>query len=624
MTPNKELLANIEELLNASSTSVPIAQLTCVDRFEIFVNLLRGHVPFRGGKIRDFPMSRYRFIAGRLFEVLLNVNAKSIVRNGSSINTLETSLAAYINVFYLVERSRRDEYLGVDMTSLNDYYNSLIISLSKLIFPEDKESTRHVTMLLGVSNSEFNKYYDKKNSSHIRTLHKYTQHLLVISGHNFTSKNKEEEINDVYGINDKEILDLNSSKIKIISIKTKDVQRYLDRCKSLYILRGASFWCSQVMSIVRDLVLDIETDSGILVDSDSIILLFSSDNDNQNLLSEIRFRLTGKNGKEKIIEKYPRIEPYIEQFVNDIFPNIGVLEFSNVSLFDLATDRGIVRDENIVRDKKIEFSTSVGIYPCTLVNNRYCSETGFVPDWYTQTKSGDSFGFDATLFSLCEISFNQQTIVESKYQLENKIGLKLNYSQYSSRITKELKLNKVISYIKYDGDDIGKMFTGISSIERPVLSFVLESRIKKSLIDALVKVEKEINQKHLIHDLIYSGGDDLFLSVPSDYEKLFLDAMNYSLSINLPEIKFTCSIIRVDQEENQKNNMMHALVSLMSNDLLAFAKSLLKQGGKDTSLQGDLYRKYGGTFEFTHSKGVSLNADNMSEMEVKDLHDYYF
>ncbi|MGR5423315.1 Cas10/Cmr2 second palm domain-containing protein [Vibrio sp. PNB22_4_1] len=621
MTSNNELLGYIEELLNASSTSIPIAQLSCLERFDIYIDLLRGHVPFRGGKIRDFPMSRYRFIAGRLFECLLCMNAKIITRKEAK---LQTSFASYINTFYLVERSSRDEYLSLGSHNLSNYYNLLIINLSKLLLSDDKDSVRHITMLLGVSNSEFNRFYDKNIDSHIRDLHKYTEHLLVISNHDFISQNKRKEINNTYGINDKQIEFLESRKIKVISIKTKDVQRYLDKCKSLFILRGASYWCSQVMSIVRDIVLEIESNAGILVDSDSIILLFSSDNTKRGLLKEIKLRLEGSEGKQQVLNKYPRIGSYIERFVNDVFPNIGVLEFINVSLFDLATDKGVIRDEGRKHTDKIEFPITSGSYHCTLVRNRYCTEAGFVPDWYTQTKYTDSFSFDAILFSLCEISFNQQTLIESKYQLEKETGFKLNYSQYGSRITKELKLGNTVSYIKYDGDDIGKKFTSISSIERPVLSFSLESKIKQSLIDALIQVEKEIEQNHLIHDLIYSGGDDLFLSVPTDYEKQFIDAMNTSLSYHLPEVNFTCSVIRITHGETQKENMIQGLISLMSNDLLAYAKSKLKKKVGNTSIQTDLYNKYGEIFTNSHSKGVCFNTKDMSEMEVIDLHKYYF
>lgn len=622
MTLNRDLLAKIEVLLNASSTSVPIAQLTCSERFELYIDLLRGHVPFRGGKIRDFPMSRYRFIAGELFEILLKINAKKIIRNGRI--ALEPNLADYINILYLVERASRGECLDKDLTTASDYYNALVLSVSKMVFLDDKESIRHVTMLLGVSNAEFNKFYDKKNNSHIRSLLKNTEHLLVISNHNFISDDKINEVMDVYGIRKREIDTLISYRIKIVSIKTKKVQQYLDRCKTLFILRGASFWCSQVMSIVRDLVLDIEDDSGILIDSDSIIILFSNYNVNNNLLDKVKVELSGVLGKEKVLNKYPRIEPYIDNFTNDIFPNIGLFEFVDVSLFDFSTDKGIIRNDRVGNEYQIEFSSLKGKNLCSLINDKTCSEQGFVPEWYTQTKPDDSFSFDATLFSLCEISFNQQTLIESKYQLEQDLKSRLNYSQYSSRVTRELNLNKVISYIKFDGDDIGKLFTSKSSIERPVLSFYLESNIKQSLVDALLQLERNTNRKHLVHDLIYAGGDDLFLSVPTDYEDFLVKAINEALRSNLPEISFTCSIIRVPQTHSLKDSAAHSLVSIMSNDLLLYAKSKLKHGVDNTSKQSKLYDKYGSSFKLSHSKGVSINSDDMSDNEIKNLYEFYF
>lgn len=622
MISNNDLLVDIEELLNASSTSVPIAQLSCLSRYEIFIDLLRGHVPFRGGKIRDFPMSRYRFIAGRLFEYLCDKSVKEITRKGKKI---KPSFASYINVFYLVEKTGRESVLKIDDYNQNEYFNLLILNISKMLFSDSKDSVRHLTMLLGVSNSEFNQFYDKKLPGKLRDINKYTEHLLVIANHDFKSNDKIKEIMSCYGINEKQLESLRTRKVKIISIKTKDVQSYLDRCKSLFILRGASYWCSQVMSIVRDLVLEeLDINSSILVDSDSIILLFSNDNTDRELLKIVKSKLIGSEGTKQIIKKHPRMESYIDDFSSDVFPNIGILEFYNISVFDLATDKGIVRTQFNSEKDKIEFESIKGEYQCTLVNNKFSSKPGFIPEWYTKVKPDNSFSFDATLFSLCEISFNQQTIIESKFQLELETRVKINYSQYGSRVPKELGLKKEISYLKYDGDDIGKKFTSISSIERPILSFSLESRIKRALIDALVHLEKTIDKKHLVHDLIYSGGDDLFLSLPTEYEAYFIKAMNISLMNQLPEFQFTCSVIRVEQSDSHKETMIHSLVSLLSNDLLTYAKSQLKKNVEDVSNQSKLYEKYGTKFLMSHSKGILLNTSEITEMEVNDLHRYYF
>ncbi|WP_125828500.1 Cas10/Cmr2 second palm domain-containing protein [Paraferrimonas haliotis] len=621
MTSNNELLLYLEELLNASSTSVPIAQLTCFERYELFLNMLRGNVPFRGGQIRDFPMSRYRFVAGRLFEHLANTSAKEINRNGVKF---EVSLASYINAFFIVEKVNREKILSSSIDDLNRYYSFLLLNTSKLLFPKDKISVRHIAMLLGVSNSEFNRFYDKSASGPVRDIYKYTEHLLVISNHNFKTDNAVKEIMHVYGINGKHIDYFKSNKFKVISVKTKNVQRYLDRCKSLFILRGASYWCSQVMSIVRDIVLQTDQKSSVLVDSDSIILILSTDNVQRDILDEVKMMLIGDEGKRIILNKFPRMAPYIDNFVAGVFPNIGIVEFNDVSLFDIVTDKGLVREDRETFDNKIEFPYYLGKHPCSLIRGKYCCELGFIPDWYTKRSRGDSFSFDAALFSLCEISFNQQCIVESKHQLELNGVCNINYSQYSSRVTKELGIEREISYIKYDGDDIGKMFTSIASIERPVLSFSLETKIKQSLIDALVQLEEKIGQNHLVHDLIYSGGDDLFISLPTEYESQFIAAMNYSLYTHLPEIKFTCAVIRVNQDNSTQEDLLHSLVSILSNDLLLYSKSKFKKSSNYTPKQARLYDKYGEIFELSNSKGVFLNTIDLSVMEVNDLHSFYF
>lgn len=128
----------------------------------------------------------------------------------------------------------------------------------------------------------------------------------------------------------------------------------------------------------------------------------------------------------------------------------------------------------------------------------------------------------------------------------------------------------------------------------------------------------------MVHDLIYSGGDDLFLSLPTEYEAYFIKAMNISLMNQLPEFQFTCSVIRVEQSDSHKETMIHSLVSLLSNDLLTYAKSQLKKNVEDVSNQSKLYEKYGTKFLMSHSKGIFLNTSEITEMEVNDLHRYYF
>lgn len=92
----------------------------------------------------------------------------------------------------------------------------------------------------------------------------------------------------------------------------------------------------------------------------------------------------------------------------------------------------------------------------------------------------------------------------------------------------------------------------------------------------------------------------------------------------LPEFQFTCSVIRVEQSDSHKETMIHSLVSLLSNDLLTYAKSQLKKNVEDVSNQSKLYEKYGTKFLMSHSKGIFLNTSEITEMEVNDLHRYYF
>ena len=558
---------------------------------------------YKGSRTRDYPFSLERdnvtYLVKSLCELTFaHAPGQNHVKGSYSCYDLITSLALVDNAMHNSEKAS---------ASLNsEYYTFAIIELFRLVFPRENEWHR-ACLLLGIDKYKV-VHFGKKANKTTRKLFGRAITMSVIANYCREKKlslaDSQIAVQTKFGIHPSKLEDLKNLKVNMLYVKTRHVQQFLDRCLNHFILRGASFWCSQVLSIVRDTVCEYDKlGARLYTDSDSVIIMLVN-----NRLNEVEIRelitntLTDREGKiineNVIFSHYPRLNLHYERAIAEsmditsVIPAIGISLQSNKSLLDFALDRS---DENhLIKSYWSESNTlylsektntELRAKGCTGVDDSkaYTDKSLQVPEWYRQKNKGENYGWQASLFSLTDISFKQQYLMEMQRWLSDELGYYPDYFDYSKNIGEKFSLGTSSSFIKIDGDNVGRYFTSAPSACRPRFSICLEENIKHRFKTTILQIMQKYSLRHLPIDLIYFGGDDLVFVIPSELSVDFIELFSSNNPQGTPfenSIKYTFSEIFIDTSKIDNNliaeEVLRAEIPRFLNPLLNIAKKLLK------------------------------------------------
>jgi hypothetical protein len=583
---------------NLSTKTIP--QLPSKERWEILLDTLRGMPLFRSGRTRDFPFSEQRDnackLAGILSQQLLTVVP------GQNKKTAKFNLYDYLSAISIIDIASQyhesNEYCFND-----DYFTYSMIYLIDVVFDEVQDKLR-ACILLGIDSFTFNTLYKKAKKDYTK-LFSRSATLAVIA--NFQKNNKESDVSKIeqiaalYEIHNSKFKALEHLKVGLLYIKTRNVQEFLDGCLSHFILRGASFWCSQVLSITRDIICkELSSNCRIFTDSDSVVIIAINKEIDENKIKQLVInKLTNRS---IILENYPRLIEHYQAALNEqvnitnILPDLGISFNNQESVLKLATDSFSVEYVNIKRwneNNTISFFTgnenvNKGQKCSGYIGEKAFADQRFIsPSWYSQQNIGEAYGWKSSLFSLADISFRQQFLIELQAWLQNYLDFYPDYCTYSMNITKAIGLKSNvddnISFLKIDGDNVGTYFTEQPSICRPRMSICVEENIKYRCLHSVKSLIKKYSLKHIPLDLVYFGGDDLFITIPSFLERDFVDAFVENNPIEPAlhnDIQYTFASITLKNAKYKDKNSDHGLLqreaSKLLNPLLDIAKEYYK------------------------------------------------
>jgi len=631
-----------EAIIKNLSTTALIPQLPSKERWEILLDTLRGMPLFRSGRTRDFPFSEQRDnackLAGILSQQLLTVVP------GQNKKTAKFNLNDYLSAISIIDIASQyresNEYCFND-----DHFTYSIIYLIDVVFDEVQDKLR-ACILLGIDSFTFNTLYKKAKKDNTK-LFSRSATLAVIA--NFQKNNKESEVSKIeqitalYEIHNSKFKALEHLKVGLLYIKTRNVQKFLDGCLSHFILRGASFWCSQVLSITRDIICkELSSNCRIFTDSDSVVIIAINKEIDENKIKQLV--INNLTNKSIILENYPRLIEHYQAALNEqvniqnVLPDLGVSLSNQESVLKLATDSCLVEFANIKHwneNNTISFFTenenvNNGQRCSGYLGEKAFSDQRFIsPSWYNQQNIGEAYGWKSSLFSLADISFRQQFLIELQAWLQNHLDFHPDYCTYSKNISKAIGLKSnvedKISFLKIDGDSVGKYFTEQPSICRPRMSICVEENIKYRCLHSVKSLIKKHSLKHIPLDLVYFGGDDLFITIPSFLERDFVDAFieNKPIEPSLHnDIEYTFASIKLTnvkyKDKTSDHDLLQREASKFLNPLLEIAKEYYKNNltsleqieMKNLSSIGQYFLKeHVNDFEFVNNQilhGISL------------------
>ena len=594
-----------ETIVRSVSTNILIPQLPASVRWHLLLDILRGTSPFRGGRLRDFPLSQQREIAAKLaYSIYTERRTGTPGRNNQKGDySLYDLLTSIVLIDMAVRANTRMNRNLID----DDYFTQHIIRLSTEVFSKPHEAQR-AAMLLGVDINEWEDLQGKaiKDPNHI---YNKAVTLTVIANYTCKKDSFEDrclEISKNFDIHPKKLEDLDSLRVDLLYLKTRKVQQFLDGCLSNFVLRGASFWCSQVMSLSRDILSEVnKSDTHLLTDSDSIVIMVLDEARDQDYYHNKvrRFFIDSKHpellNKKILTANYPRLKQYYDECVRtgmpmiQAIPNIGISVQNQTSLLKLATDYqtkdteylSYWNDQNtLVFNPPIPTQGGIKCWGYK-GESAFKSEEFKIPPWYHSQNKDEAYGWSATLYSLTDITFHQQVLLELQAWLNRELKCWIGLSRYSKNIAKDLGFEDKLSFIKIDGDNVGKLFSSVSTLSRPRVSICLEEEIKRRFLNAVKKLVQKFNLSLIPATLVYFGGDDLLVTVPSELEHQFLSffADNLPADNNSESmVNFSCAVIRfknVDfHDKTQEQDSLQTEIPRLLNPLLEISKNYFKEG----------------------------------------------
>jgi hypothetical protein len=619
-----------EAIIKNLSTKTLIPQLPSKERWEILLDTLRGMPLFRSGRTRDFPFSEQRDnackLAGIFSQQLLTVVP------GQNKKTAKFNLYDYLSAISIIDIASQSHESNKYCFN-DDYFTYSIIYLIDVVFDEAQDKLR-ACILLGIDSFTFNTQYRKAKKDNTKLFSRSATLAVIADFHKNNNENDEfkiEQVAALYEIHRSKFRALEHLKISLLYIKTRNVQKFLDGCLSHFILRGASFWCSQVLSITRDIICkELSSNCRIFTDSDSVVIIAINKEIDENKIKQLV--VNNLTNKSIILENYPRLIEHYQAALNEqvniqnILPDLGISLSNQKSVLKLATDNCCVEFFNIKRwneNNTISFSTENENIDKGQRCSGYLGEKAFVdqrfisPSWYNQQNIGEAYGWKSSLFSLADISFRQQFLIELQAWLQNYLDFHPNYCTYSKNISKAIGLKSneedKISFLKIDGDSVGKYFTEQPSICRPRASICVEENIKYRCLHSVKSLIKKYSLEHIPLDLVYFGGDDLFITIPSFLVLDFIDAFIENKPIESAlhnDIEYTFASIKLKNVKYKDKTIDHDLLqreaSRLLNPLLEIAKEYYKNNL--TSLE---------QIEMNNlsSKGRSLMKEHVNDFE---------
>jgi hypothetical protein len=542
-------------ILAQTSGETQVAYLDARTRWSLFIEICTGNAKIKGGRSRDFPFSEQRTNNTELALRLSACNLNKKYLQGLSAHTQVSKLNFLIaSMVFETANSLNAEPIASEL-----YYSSALSKLVDIVFDDADSENSKLKQLMGISTLGRDTERKHYPSLHIQC----AVQLAFLADIDISEQANSQDAKTflIEHIKNKQIFHcMQSRSLDLMYLKTKKVQTYLNGCTKSYTQRGASYWCAHFIALVRD-VIDKNTafPSVLLTDCDSVSIRALSSSEDENAIREaiyeyfIDAKANHQLNEDFIKSYFPRLLPYFKKAKQEkaitcnILPDIELCIRKGVTLIDLLVERSSLGDwqvplrtsENIMQfQRSYDVTHDIACDACPS-EPAFDAEDMLTPTWYAKNR-GDRYGFKSVFLSLIGMNMKkqiQQSLQESISQTLNRdIILPKSLKDLAKRSCSE---RSDLCLIKYDGDKIGQAFSNRCFTSRPELSVRVEATFRKALLKATAEIVEQHSLDFCPVELIYFGGDDLFVVVASCYANDFVKCFDHHMLATINEFGLT-------------------------------------------------------------------------------------
>ena len=398
---------------------------------------------------------------------------------------------------------------------------------------------------------------------------------------------------------------LDAIERRLVTIKTTQVQSYIDRAVGHWPMRGASAWCAQSLALERDLLIDVCEDTLLFTDGDALVSLWvvpdnSAANIHRNLgVAQRAFWKSDSGARITAARRFPRLVAWITDArangvdVGAVGPETSVKADKVFSLLDIcilepakeqpkrkttrpAKPLALHRDECAqVRGDRAVFASS--------------------PDWHDEERHSGRTGLTSVVWSLCGTTFRTHAFEGLRNALSRHDLQMPPVGQQHLLNMLDMK-NEPLVHLKIDGDGVGDVFRRNRYADFPRLSLELAHVMRSRLVAAVGRAMVEHSRLKpnrscatIPIDLVYLGGDELYCCLPGPLVEAFLDGFGSKRVASGPwsETRYTFVALSLPpKREMEAETATYDVVSERRRRINLAASTILNPGLKATKKAG--------------------------------------
>jgi hypothetical protein len=536
------LLTSISEVLRRASVPVPTWHLAPRARWVMLRDTLLGHAPIRGGlRPRDLPFDPDAREAIHMAADVhglepYEVRAAIPPEVGSSPLQPDGKPGTIAFRDWLICYSALVEYrLGREPDShdqvcrqavydcIRELRRAMVAGESGKAVPAEYPIEHRMLGLLGLSQQEWTRL---QGNTRDRDVARLGALLGGCDQSDIVAGSLSEADKPQLGV-------LQTTRFRLVTIKTAKVQDYLARGAHHWLMRGASTWCAQALALARDLVLSDDSHAGgvfLVSDCDAIVSLLAPQGISPHELAEsLQKRVSAFWGDEirdaaESDSRFPRLAKWRAKaksagvLTSSVMPDIVFACSEPVSLAELCSPRTTSGLPEPYRRMLQWRQNGLGEPPCAYVENDSALLPIESPEWLQERgpNSAAAMGWTSIVWSLCGSTFRTHAHEGLTATLRSE-GLPLSPVHQGEWLQQLGMPSEPLVYVKIDGDRIGDQFRSARLTELPGHSLSLTRAVFRRFRRVVKKLLEETSGHRsagLPIDLVYLGGDDLLCCVP--------------------------------------------------------------------------------------------------------------
>lgn len=538
----ERLSRRIARVLRHASVPRPVWHLSPGERWSLLRDTLLGHAPIRGGlRPRDLPFDAYCRAA-------IATAARVHALPAYDVGDAEQRSMRFIDwlVVYaalVAERSGHPD-LDADVLARDAVYDCMYELRRALGFDSscvplaECPFIHRMIGLLGLSQQEWERSDGRGGASEL-WMNRDDARLAVIQANAFSACDATLRLS---GSERAWLPRISEPRFRLLTVRMREVQDYIDRGKRHWLMRGASAWCSQALALTRDLVVGDDNDGAapiLLSDSDAIFAILAPEALTVEILTarlEERLRDFWSGARMSGLgcdRRFPRLKEWRRAAEasgvdpTGVMPVIGIQSSRPMAAVDLCTGR-------FSRFKALEEGTIDlrAVQPSLPACDVVLGDVGITersPAWLRDvgTQSAATTGWTGIVWSLCGTTFRTHCHegLAAQLGMQNLRIVPVNQGDWLRMLSMS---DEPLTYVKIDGDSIGRRFRRSPIPRLPALGLTLANNVFHRLVAAASAIGRmRTNQaipSCLPIDIVYLGGDDLLCCIPRVVLPTVLDA----------------------------------------------------------------------------------------------------